>query len=113
MHRYLEFVSSSAKEAVLFNVAGVVLALAVLLLFRIPLSESFGFIILLESTGLMLIGGALGVAGQATTRKVAEMLTRRKLDPGLRTGSDAKAGLYALTGIILFAEGALMAAILA
>lgn len=109
MHRYLEVTVSSAKEAVLFNIGGVAVALGVLLLFKIPLGDSFGFIILLESTGLMLIGGALGVAGQATTRKLAEIITRRKVEPGSVAASDLRAALYALTGVILFAEGAFMA----
>ena len=112
MHRYVEVAYSSAREAVVFNVIGVVVALATLLLFHVPVSDSFGFIILIESTGLMLLGGALGVAGQATARRVAEFLTRKKVDPKSVESSDLKGALYALTGILLFAEGAIMAAVL-
>ena len=112
MHKYLEVAVSSFKEAVIFNVAGVVVAFAVLILFHISLGDSFGFIILIMSTGLMLVGGALGLAGQATTRKLAEILTRKKVDPKTVEASDLKAALYALTGIMLFAEGAIMSLLL-
>lgn len=111
LRRYGEFMVSCLKEAVLFNLAGVVVALAVLLLLKVPVYDSFGFIILIESTGLMLVGGALGVAGQATSRKLVEMLTRTKTKPESVALSDFKAGIYALTGVILFAEGAMMAVI--
>jgi len=103
---------SSAREAVIFNAVGVIGALVVLILFHISLGDSFGFIILIMSCGLMLIGGALGLAGQASTRKIAEILTRRKVDPKSVETSDLKAALYAFTGIILFAEGALMSVLL-
>ena len=112
MHRYLDVVASCFKEAVLFNVIGAAAAVGSLVLLNISLSDSFGFIVLIESTGLMLVGGALGVAGGATARKVAEFLSRKRLDEKSIQTSDAKATLYAVTGIILFAEGALMSAIL-
>lgn len=113
MHRYLRFAGSALTEVVLFNLGGLGVAVGALLLFRVPIYDSFGFIILIESTGLMLAGGALGVAGQATTRKITEMLTRSKVKQESIAASDFKAGLYALTGVLLFAEGALMALLLA
>lgn len=113
MHSYAQVALSSLKEALFFNLGAVIVALVVLLLFQVPVSNSFGFILLLESTGLMLIGGALGVAGQGTSRKLAELLTKRKLDAESASTTDLKAALYALTGMFLFVEGAVMAAVLA
>lgn len=104
---------SCLKEAAIFNLAGAIVALVVLLLFSVPLSSSFGFILLIESTVLMLMGGALGVAGQATTRKVMEVLSRRKVDPASVAVSDLRAAFYAVTGVMLFVEGAVLAAIFA
>ncbi len=104
---------SSVKEAVLFNFIGGLVALGALLLFHFSISDSFGFIILLESLGLMLIGGAMGIAGQATTRKIAELFMRRKLSEKEAAHSDLVAALYALTGGILFAEAAVMSALAA
>ena len=113
MHRYLETVVSSFKEALLFNLIGAAAALGALVFLSIPLSISFGLIILIESTGLMLVGGALGVAGGATAQTIARFLTRKKLDPKSIQTSDTKATLYVLTGFMLFAEGALMSAVVA
>ncbi len=113
MKNYTEVAISSVREAVLFNAIGGAVALAALLLVQIPLSDSFGFIVLIESCGLMLVGGAMGVAGQATTRKVAEWITRRKLSEQELSHSDLVAALYALTGGILFAEVSVMSLLLA
>ncbi len=113
LHRYARFTLSAFEEVLLFNLGGLGVAIGALLLFHVPLYDSFGFIILIESTGLMLVGGALGVAGQATTRKITEILTRGKVKPEVVRDSDFKAGLYALTGVLLFAEGGAMALIFA
>lgn len=104
MQGYTRVAFTSIREALVFNLVGAAIALAVLLLFRIPLGDSFGFIILIESTALMLLGGALGVAGQATSRKVTELFTRRKLKDSEVTKNDVQAALYALTGAVLFVE---------
>jgi len=113
VHRYLEATVSSFKEAVIFNVVGAAATLGALVFFNIPVSASFGLIILIESTGLLLVGGALGVAGGATAQAISKLLTRKKLDTKSIKTSDEKAALYALTGFMLFAEGALMSVILA
>ena len=104
MRAYAEIALTSLKEALLFNLLGAGIAVASQVLFRVPLSDSFGFIMLIESTGLLLIGGALGVAGQATTRKVAEIFTRRKVADSEVLKGDQMAALYSLTGVILFVE---------
>jgi hypothetical protein len=109
LHRYATAALSSVKEALIFNLVGVGIAAGVLLVFSIPVTESFGDIILFESTGLMLVGGALGVAGQATTRKLTELVFHRRTSDSEVVSSDLKAALYILTGGLLFVEGALMA----
>lgn len=109
MHPYASAAISSAREALLFNLIGAAIAAGILLIFSVPVSESFGDILLFESTGLLLIGGALGVAGQATTRKLSEMLFHRRAPDSDVKSSDLKAALYILTGGLLFLEGAAMA----
>jgi len=59
----------------------------------------------------MLVGGALGVAGQATTRKITEMVTGKKPSVIEISKSDLKAALYVITGALLFAEGAVLAVV--
>jgi hypothetical protein len=104
---------SSIKEAAIFNIVGAIVSLFVLVIFRVPLADSFGFVILVESTALMLIGGALGVAGQATSRKIAEFMTRRKVTPSEVASGDLKAALYSITGGLLFAEVFVLSMLLA
>jgi hypothetical protein len=104
MEGYTRIAFTSLREVLIFNLAGAAIAIGGLFLFRIPLGDSFGFIILIESTALLLVGGALGVAGQATTRKVTELFTRRKVSDSEVVKSDFQAALYTLTGAVLFAE---------
>lgn len=109
MHRYAEFALSSAKEALLFNLVGMVVAIVAAFVFGFTVADSFGFALLVEAAGLMLVGGGLGVAGQGTSRKVVELLFRQKTPKDSST--DRLAALYSLTGGILFAEGALLTVI--
>jgi len=104
MQGYAKIAFTSLREVLIFNLAGAAIALGALFLLRIPLGDSFGFIILIESTALMLVGGALGVAGQATSRKVTELFTRRKIKDSEVMQNDSAAALYALTGAVLFVE---------
>jgi hypothetical protein len=104
MEGYARIAFTSLQEVLVFNLVGAAVAVGGLFLFRIPLGDSFGFIILILSTALMLVGGALGVAGQATTRKVTELFTRRKITDAEVTKGDSQAALYTLTGIVLFVE---------
>jgi hypothetical protein len=104
MEGYTRIAFTSLREVLVFNLAGAAIALGGLFVFGIPLGDSFGFVILIESTALMLVGGALGVAGQATSRKVTELFTRRKVSDAEVMKSDSQAALYALTGVVMFVE---------
>lgn len=114
MRAYAAIAATSAKEALVLNGIGVLIAFILLLFLGVSLRDSFGFIILLESTGVMLVGGALGLAGQATTRKITEIFLRRKVidDSDVEKGN-LRATLYLITGGLLFAEGYALAMLLA
>jgi hypothetical protein len=111
MEGFKDAATSSFREAVWFNLGAAIAALVALIVFSIPVTESFGDALLIESTGLMLVGGALGVAGQGTTRKLNEMIFKKSFT-GNASQSDLKAALYAITGGLLFLEGALLSLIL-
>jgi predicted RND superfamily exporter protein len=113
MHRYLEASVSILTEALLFNLGAAAIGFVILLFFRVPMTNTFGFILLIESTGLMLVGGALGLAGQATAQRLSEVLFRQKFKPDSAAKTEFKAALYSLTGLLLFVEGGVMATLLA
>lgn len=112
MRSYADVVFSSFKEIALFNVIGGAIALVGVLFIPVAPVDAFGFVILIESTGLMLVGGAMGVAGQATTRRITEWATRRKIKDSETVQSDLAAALYAFTGGTLFAEAFVLSVLL-
>ena len=71
-----------------------------------------GLVMLLESAGLMLIGGAMSFSGQPGIRRAVSILTRTKLEvsPSQMEDMDAKAAAFALVGVLLFLESLLLAA---
>jgi hypothetical protein len=115
------------KEAGLFSLIDVVLALAASLLFRISLFDVLGLILLLEGAVIMLVGGALGFAGQpgivALSKLTSGVFGRRKeSDPeGARNKADphseieaaklndVRAAFYMLVGFLLFLESMALA----
>jgi hypothetical protein len=113
LHGYLRITISSLKEAFLINAIDVVPAILGLILFRAGVLEAFGLILLLESSGLMLLGGALSFTGQEGIRRLASVLSKVDMNADEREirKNEMKAGLYVLTGVMLFAESSVLAAL--
>jgi hypothetical protein len=113
LNKYARTAISSLGEASLISAIDLVLAVVALALFRTGVLEAFGLILLLESSALMLMGGAVSFAGQEGFQRLASLLTRVELKPGARDGekNEMKAALYALTGVILFVESSVLASL--
>ena len=113
MNKYSRTAISSLGEASLISAIDLVLALVALALFRTGILAVFGLILLVESSALMLIGGAVSFTGQEGIRRLTSLLTRIELKPDARDAekSEMKAALYALTGVILFVESTVLAAL--
>jgi len=113
LNKYSRTAISSLGEASLISAIDLVLALVALALFRTGVLAVFGLILLVESSALMLIGGAVSFTGQEGIRRLTSLLTRIELKPDARDAekSEMKAALYALTGVILFVESTVLAAL--
>ncbi len=111
MHKYVRTVIASVREASLISVIDVVPAILALLVFRASVLAAFGLILLLESSGLMLLGGALSFTGQEGFRRLASLLARVEPHTTEREveRNEMKAALYVLTGVILFVESSVLA----
>ncbi len=111
MNKYARTAISSLGEASLISAIDLVLAAVALALFRTQILEAFGLILLVESSALMLMGGAVSFTGQEGVRRLASLMTRVELKPGARDAenNEMKAALYALTGVILFVESSILA----
>src|SRR4029077_10016909 len=73
---------------------------------------ALGLVLLLESAGLMLLGGALSFSGQPGVRKLTGLLsgTKVELSKSDIENVDAKAATFALVGVLLFLESLALAA---
>jgi hypothetical protein len=71
-----------------------------------------GLVLLLESAGLMLLGGALSFSSQPSTRRLTSILTKTKIEVSKPQLEDveAKAATIALVGVLLFLESLALAA---
>jgi len=109
---YRKTVVSSVVESLIFSALAAVAAFAALEGLQISFFDAFGFILLILSSGLMLVGGAMSFATPGTAR-VVSLLTGKKADQTTQDFEKAqhKAALYALTGVILFAESLTLAAL--
>jgi len=91
------------------------------LVFRFSLGwetiSTFGLIMLVVSAGLMLTGGAMDLATSASGRKLSSVLARRigrtDAEPTREQfqGTVNRAATFAITGVLLFAESLLLAAV--
>jgi hypothetical protein len=71
-----------------------------------------GLALLIESAALMLVGGALSFSGQEGVRRLAALLskTQTKATKAELQSIEARAGAYALMGVLLFAGSLALAA---
>ena len=115
MRRYFAAGVSSLRVAALITGADVAVALGVMQVLRTSLSGSFGLLLLLEGAGLMLLGGALSISGQEGIRKLTSAVAKVELkwtDPE-REAHEMRAARYVLAGVLLFAESAALAFLIA
>lgn len=113
LHRYAKTALASLREAALISVINFVPAIVGVAFFAAGFVPALGLILLIESAGLMLVGGALSFSGQKGVRKLVSAMTN--LDLGSEkdgTDADMKAALYSLTGVLLFAESLILAFVL-
>ena len=121
MHWAAKLSRDSGSEALVFNGIAGGLAVGAQLLLNPGLLPAFGFALLIESVGLMLVGGALDLSTASSTRAMMKQLRRLlggripdsvedlTAEDGQNVGM--KAATYALTGVMLFVEAGLLSLI--
>ncbi len=118
MHWAVRIARDSALELVVFNGIGAGIAVAGLLFLGGTLIPDFGFVILLESVALMLVGGALDLTTRGSIRVAVRQLNvifrsktperDEELAPDQRRRLGTTAATYAVTGILLFVEAGML-----
>ncbi|MDE1853710.1 MAG: hypothetical protein KGI38_08190 [Thaumarchaeota archaeon] len=114
MKWYVDLLVASVGESALFSAGSAAAAIGGMFILGVPFLDGLGFVLLVVSAGLMLIGGALSFISPGNV-KLVNTLTKAKLNPGpddYRRNRN-KAALYALTGVLLFVYSLVLAAVLA
>jgi hypothetical protein len=119
VHWSLDLLVSTASEAVVFSAIGAGISLLSVVAGVAPFVPALGFVLLLEATGLMIIGGALDISTSGSARstmKQLRVLFGRSVpseEPPLpaeeRKRAQFTAAKYSLTGVLLFLEALFMA----
>lgn len=120
MNSYARAGASAFWEAALISALDVGISFAATLIVGFVFTDVLGTIFLAEGAVLLLVGGALGFAGQPGIRKVGQFMgVLGFVKSGKKEGSideraevkeiDVRAAFYMLTGISLFVESLLLA----
>ena len=113
MARSVEVLLDSARESLLFSGIGVLVAFPVFWIFGLSYLDSFGFVLLIEACGLMLVGGVMEFTSTGVIRRFLSMTNSRlSMDPSSMRKQMKGAVLYTLIGVILFLESLLVAGLL-
>jgi len=88
-------------------------AFPVFWIFGLSYLDSFGFVLLIEACGLMLVGGVMEFTSTGVIRRFLSMTNSRlSMDPSSMRKQMKGAVLYTLIGVILFLESLLVAVLL-
>ncbi len=115
MNKYLEVFVSSFSESVVFAAICAAVALVGTFILGVSFPDGFGFVLLVVSAGLMLIGGALSFVTPGKVRVFnmlnVNVLRKQKVNMTKEdySRSENRAALYSLTGVLLFAYSLLLA----
>ncbi len=119
MDSYARAGVSALWEAALISALDVGISFAATLIVGFVFTDVLGTIFLAEGACLLLVGGALGFAGQPGVRKIGQFMGVLGFVKSGKRGSkderaevkeiDVRAAFYMLTGISLFVESLLLA----
>ena len=120
MDSYARAGVSAIWEAALISAVDIGISIAVTLIVGFVFTDVLGTIFLAEGACLLLVGGALGFAGQPGIRRVGQFMgVLGFVKSGKNQGSkgdreeikqiDVRAAFYMLTGMSLFVESLLLA----
>ncbi len=111
MHWYGETAFSSFKEVLGINAINVIPTFLGTAVFSAGFLAAFGLIVLVESSALMLVGGAMSFGGDPGARRAFTLLgwKRREVTREDYQRAQHRAALYTTAGLMLFAEALMLA----
>ena len=106
-----EIVFKSLKESLVFGAIGLPVAYVILYFVPTFYLDCYGFVLLIEACGLMLVGGGMELTTTAGVRKLVSLVGGKAVN---LDGADEKrtvsgAAVYTLTGVMLFLASVILA----
>ncbi len=104
---------SSVKEGAIFNGINVPIAAIATYLLGFKFVDAIGLVLLLEATGLMISGGAMEMGAAPSTKRLVSIFQGKRMEWSRKDYNEAqrRGAVFAITGVLLFAESLLMAAL--
>lgn len=111
MNPWLETLVSSLEEGVLLTLIDVPVSFVIGVLLATPGLNVLGFLLLLESVALMLIGGAVEFGGTPSAKRATSLIRRKKFDwdAGEYKRVQARGAFYSIIGVMFFLESLTLA----
>jgi UPF0716 family protein affecting phage T7 exclusion len=111
LNPWLEVLTSSLKEGALITLIDVPISFLAGWLLATPGLDVLGFILLLESVALMLIGGAVELGATPSAQRAVSIIRRKTFEwsPGEYKKVQARGAFYSLIGVIFFLESMALA----
>ena len=111
MNPWLEILVSSLKEGVLITLIDVPVSLLIGVALSTPGLDVLGFLLLLESVALMLVGGAVEFGGTPSARRAFSLVRRKKFDWSADEYKkvQARGAFYSIVGVMFFVESLTLA----
>lgn len=111
MNPWLEVLLESVKEGVLLTAIDVPVSLVIGFLLGVPTLNILGFLLLIESVVLMLLGGSMELGGTASAQRAVSLVTRKKFSWSIVTYKkvQARGAFYTIIGVMFFLESLTLA----
>ncbi|MDG7006950.1 MAG: hypothetical protein JRN06_01750 [Nitrososphaerota archaeon] len=111
MNPWLEILISSLEEGALITLIDIPVSLFIGVLLGTPGLGVLGFVLLLESVVLMLIGGAVEFGATPSAKRASALIRRKSFDwdAGEYKRIQARGAFYTLIGVMFFLESLTLA----
>lgn len=111
MNPWVGVAVSAFKEGAILTAIDVPVSFVIGLVLDAPFTSVLGFLLLLESVALMLIGGATELGGTPSAKRIFSLLSRKEFDWSASEFKkvESRGAFYSIIGVMFFVEALALA----